>query len=200
MQYFDRNGTWVRPPGARAVTAVLSGGSAFARHESAGPGMGATVTAPADGDPLARTVRAADLPETMAVAVAPGGFALILTRYADEPAVTRQPPATASGSAYPQRRDCPACAVPILVTEGSRHGGQLEAFDPEPGTGPRYDVLLAPDLSCIALSSVGAGHLKGSVPLYRRHQWSCAEGMRVPMTRALPGIGGYSHKAAARKP
>lgn len=94
---------------------------------------------------------------------------------------------------------CPACGAAILVVDGSRHGGQKEAFDPDPGNGDRYNTKLSADLSCIDIPAAGAGNLMGRIPLYRSHRWTCTAQMRIPSDRPLPRIGGYSHKAAARK-
>lgn len=81
-------------------------------------------------------------------------------------------------------RTCPACNQPILVVASSRWGGTLLPFDPEPGTGRHYDTMLSADLSHVT-ASMG--------PLYRGHVWSCLEGLKVPLDKALPGWGGYQH-------
>lgn len=95
--------------------------------------------------------------------------------------------------------DCPACDAPILVVDGSRHGGQREAFDPGPGTGEHYDTKLSADLSHIEIPAAGASNLRGRIPLHRNHRWTCREQMRVPADRPVPHIGGYSQGAAPRR-
>ena len=91
---------------------------------------------------------------------------------------------------------CPACDAPILVVRTSRRGGQREAFDPDPGEGPQFTVMLSADLSHVARSGEAARRLAGRVPLYRGHFWSCRERLLVPADRGLPGIDGYRHRAA----
>lgn len=86
---------------------------------------------------------------------------------------------------------CAACGQPILVVSASRWGGTRLPFDPEPGTGRHYDTMLAADLSHIT-ASMG--------PLYRDHRWSCPQGLKVPVDRALPDIGGYSHSRTVKAP
>ena len=87
-------------------------------------------------------------------------------------------------------RPCPACGELILVAAASRWGGHDLPFDPDPGIGPGYDTALAPDLSHVIPSAAGL--------LYRNHKRSCPNDLKVSMDRALPGIGGYSHKPAVR--
>lgn len=94
---------------------------------------------------------------------------------------------------------CPACDAPILIADGSRHGGIRMPFDPEPGIGDHYDTQLAADLSHVVRSAAAAGNLKGRIPLYRAHMWTCTQGMRIPADQPLPMLQGYSHKAAPRK-
>jgi hypothetical protein len=93
---------------------------------------------------------------------------------------------------------CPACDLPVVFALGSRHGGRPVPFDPEPGTGSRFDTLLSPDLSHVARNANAAAALKGRVPLYRPHMWTCPAGMRIPADRPLPAAGGYSHVAAGQ--
>lgn len=95
---------------------------------------------------------------------------------------------------------CPACGEQVLVVDSSRWGGTLEAFDPVPVKGGgRYDTHLSNERSYVVGAGQQVAHLIGRVPLYRRHSWTCAERMLVPMTRALPGWGGYSHRPVVKE-
>jgi len=91
---------------------------------------------------------------------------------------------------------CPACDAPILVAASSRWGGQLEAFDPEPGLGDHCDTRLSDDLTHATGAGAAVANLIGKIPLYRKHLWTCPQAMRVPAGKALPAIGGYSHKTS----
>jgi hypothetical protein len=93
---------------------------------------------------------------------------------------------------------CPACDLPVLFARGSRHGGRLVPFDPVPGDGRRFDTQLSPDLSHVTRNAAAAAALKGRVPLYRPHMWTCPAGMRIPAGHALPAVDGYSHVAAGQ--
>lgn len=88
---------------------------------------------------------------------------------------------------------CPACDRPILVVNASRWGGMRLPYDPEPGIGEHCDTMLAADLSHVIAASPAA---KGTIPLYRNHRRSCT--LKVPMDRALPDIGGYSHSRSVQ--
>ena len=72
-------------------------------------------------------------------------------------------------------------------------------FDPNPGSGEHYDTMLAPDLSHVSKPAAATSSLRGRIPLYRAHMWTCAQGMRIPADRPLPVLQGYSHKAAPQK-
>jgi hypothetical protein len=93
---------------------------------------------------------------------------------------------------------CPACGCPVLFARGSRYGGRLVPFDPDPGTGRRFDTQLAPDLSHVTRNAAGTTALRGRVLLYRPHMWTCKAGMRVPADRPLPAVDGYCHVAAGQ--
>lgn len=72
-------------------------------------------------------------------------------------------------------------------------------FDPEPGSGEHYDTMLSADLGYVSKPAAATSNLRGRVPLYRAHMWTCAQGMRIPADRPLPVLQGYSHKAAPQK-
>ena len=93
-------------------------------------------------------------------------------------------------------KPCPACDLLILVAAPSRWGGTPIPFDPIPGTGGHHDTALSADLSHVAVHAAAAGNLKGKVPLYQAHMWTCPRKMRIPGDRAMTDLQGYSQAAA----
>lgn len=95
---------------------------------------------------------------------------------------------------------CPACDANVLVVEATRQGGTApQVFDPQPGTGDRYDTKLSDDLAYVAVPAVSAQNLRGRIPLYRSHRWSCPNQLKVRPPRACPSWGGYSQAASGGK-
>jgi hypothetical protein len=97
------------------------------------------------------------------------------------------------------REWCPACEAPVLLVDGARQGGTKQVFDPVPGTGPHYDTRLSDDLTHVAAPAAAAQNLKGRMPLYRSHRWSCPNQLKVPAGKKCPSWGGYSQAAAASR-
>lgn len=99
IQYFDGDGTWVKPSGAKRVTVVLkggdstmsgtgNGGGAFFEYYPRGGGGGSGIAAaPAhgtdDGELVVQSSSAGAWPGRVDVRVGEGGFALVVTHLAD---------------------------------------------------------------------------------------------------------------------
>ena len=114
VQCFDRDGTWVKPPGAVCVEVTLKGGDG-GRAGAAGPGSGAAATThlqfpgtvPAsfrqsvraftpipgeEGNVVRGSFTAAEMPDRVAVTVGqPGGYAHFITRVAESGTPLRAP-------------------------------------------------------------------------------------------------------------
>lgn len=95
---------------------------------------------------------------------------------------------------------CPACDAAVLLVQADRQGGTApQVFDPQPSTGDHYDTKLSDDLAFVAMAAVSAQNLRGRIPLYRSHRWSCPAQLKVRPPRACPSWGGYSQAAAGGK-
>ena len=89
LQYFDDDGTWVKPPGAARVTVVLKGGDdggTFFTHYLGGDILGSggqVAAAPAhgadDAELVVRSYRAGAWPRLVSVRAGGGGWALVVT-------------------------------------------------------------------------------------------------------------------------
>jgi hypothetical protein len=88
----------------------------------------------------------------------------------------------------------------VLLVSGARQGGAPTAFDPDPLLGgEHYDTRLSGDLTHVIAGAAVTVNLRGLVPLYRLHFWSCPEGLRVPSGHSCPSWASYSQGAAPRR-